>query len=228
MPGSTLAASLAVSEAHGEGSGWGGGAEQPNILSRKLKRALAKSAHNLYSSLLPPPEGQRGQSVCLMRCFLSSHTVPGAPGAECRVTLGMGAPRTPGSWSVLCIWRVGWSFQEPHHPSMSHQLPAVRASENSYQSAPTPGRWEINERPFVKLALILTWKEHFSPKYKGDDSLIRSSGFSGRHTQVLFLTLGSSLKPRGECVADLGLGNQDSDVLGVASFAHPCRDEINF
>lgn len=93
---------------------------------------------------------------------------------------------------------------------------------------PPQGDGEINERPFVKLALILTWKEHFSPKYKGDDSLIRSSGFSGRHTQVLFLTLGSSLKPRGECVADLGLGNQDSDVLGVASFAHPCRDEINF
>lgn len=92
---------------------------------------------------------------------------------------------------------------------------------------PPQGDGEINERTFVKFALILAWKEHFSPKYKGDDSLIRSSGFSGRHTQVLFLTLGSSLKPRGKCAAELRLGNQDLDVLGVASFAHPCRDEIN-
>lgn len=83
MPRSALAASPAVPEACGEGSGWGGASERPNILSRKLKRAPAKGMSNLYSSLLPPPEGQRGQSVCLMRCFLSSRD--SAEGARCRM-----------------------------------------------------------------------------------------------------------------------------------------------
>lgn len=83
MPRSAPAASPAVPEACGEGSGWGGASEWPNILSRKLKRAPAKSMSNLYSSLLPPPEGQRGQSVCLMRCFLSSRD--SAEGARCRM-----------------------------------------------------------------------------------------------------------------------------------------------
>lgn len=136
----------------------------------------------------------------------------------------MGAPKD--TWVLVCTLHPtsGVVFPRATPPVSFPLWKPVRTATNLL---PPQGNGEINERTFVKFALICAWKEHFSPKYKGDDSLIRSSGFSGRHTQVLFLTLGSSLKSRGKCAAELGLGNQDLDVLGVASFAHPCRDEIN-
>lgn len=129
-----------------------------------------------------------------MRCFLSSR--------DCAGSTGYGAGRVTLAW--LQLGRLGpglrsasdWREGLPSHTtSMSHQPPLLRAWERTATDLlPPQGDGEINERTFVKFALILGWKEHFSPKYKGDDSLIRSSGFWASHSHVLFLTQGSSLK----------------------------------
>lgn len=78
----------------------------------------------------------------------------------------------------------------PHFFSASHGLEGLSTcptpcTERSVGLLPPQGDREINERPFVKPALILSWKEHLSPKYKGDDSLIRSSGFCAPQSRPL-------------------------------------------